>query len=487
MSNCSGVGDLVGPRHLDEHAVGELSAAQRERVDQPGLDDAGQRAERARAAPPASTARRAGPSSPSSSMDVWTHEVVADTEAGIDGHGQREAAREEAGAGQQHHRQRHLRDDQRLAGPHLPPAAGAAACAVRQGVGDPDAAGAPGGEHAEHERDTSRRHRRRRPPTASDRHLVQPRRVRRSHRDEHRTAIAARPTPTAAPAPAMVIVSASHWRVIRPIDAPSASWTANSRCRDAARATSRFETLVHATRSSRSEAASSSRSAGRTPAVITSRMGTATASAIHRLAAVADLHRARDAAQLGRRGCDVDPGPDPRDDAEVVRGARRRLEALLTRRPDHRLAGVVEPWRHHADHGVGHAADDDRFAGQRALALPALPEAGPDERHGRGAALQLPGKEPAASRRPRAHDVEEPLRHHRHRHRLRLAGAEDGLRERGGLGHRREAARLRLPVEEVGLRHVGAAPALVADLEQLHDAVGLGVRQGPQQHAVDDA
>ena len=94
------------------------------------------------------------------------------------------------------------------------------------------------------------------------------------------TATAARPTPTTAPAPAMAIVSASHWRVIRPTDAPSASWTANSRCRDAARATSRFETLVHATRSSRNEAASSSRSAGRTPAVITSRMGTATASAI---------------------------------------------------------------------------------------------------------------------------------------------------------------------------------------------------------------
>ena len=181
------------------------------------------------------------------------------------------------------------------------------------------------------------------------------------------------------------------------------------------------------------------------------------------------------------------PGPDPRHDTEVVRGARRRLVALLARGPDRRLAGVAEPWRHDADHGVGHAADDDRFARQRAIAFPALPEAGPDQRDGRGAALQFAGKEPATPRRPRAHDVEEPLRDHRHPHRLRLTGAEDGLRERRRLGHRREATRLRLPVQKVGLRHVGAAPALVANLEQLHDAVGLGVWQGPQQHAVDDA
>ena len=148
-------------------------------------------------------------------------------------------------------------------------------------VGDPDAAGAPGGEQAEDEGDTSRRRRREGHRRPAHRHLVEPRRVGRSH---------ARRTPAPQPprgrrrpprrAPAMVIVSASHWRVIRPTEAPSASWTANSRCRDAARATSRFETLVHATRSSRSEAASSSRSAGRTPAVSTSRMGTATASAI---------------------------------------------------------------------------------------------------------------------------------------------------------------------------------------------------------------
>ena len=84
-----------------------------------------------------------------------------------------------------------------------------------------------------------------------------------------------------APQMATAIVSASHWRVMRPVDAPMASCTANSRRRDTARATSRFETLVQATSRSRSEAANSSRSAGRTPADRTSRIGTATASDIH--------------------------------------------------------------------------------------------------------------------------------------------------------------------------------------------------------------
>ena len=68
---------------------------------------------------------------------------------------------------------------------------------------------------------------------------------------------------------------------MRPDVAPIASCTANSRRRAAERATSRFDTFVHDTMSSRSDAPSSICNVGFAAAVTTSRIGTAVASTIH--------------------------------------------------------------------------------------------------------------------------------------------------------------------------------------------------------------
>ena len=137
-------------------------------------------------------------------------------------------------------------------------AASAAGCwcrrgAVRQGVGDPDAA-VPQAVSRLRTSATRPRHGREGHRRPAHRDLISRGALAGPIAANTCTAIAARATPTTAPAPAIVIVSASHWRVMRPTDAPSASCTANSRCREAARATSRFETLVQATRSSRIEA-----------------------------------------------------------------------------------------------------------------------------------------------------------------------------------------------------------------------------------------
>ena len=90
--------------------------------------------------------------------------------------------------------------------------------------------------------------------------------------------------------------------------------------------------------------------------------------------------------------------------------------------------------------------------------------------------------------RPGAEQLEEVRRDQSARRAMRLAAAEDVEGPVAELDELVDGLRLRAVVGDLDEREAGVLDARRhLRLPQVHDAVGLGVGQRPQQHAVDDA
>ena len=158
-------------------------------------------------------------------------------------------ANHQAGADEQHERERHLHDDQRVARPMaLPALAGRSAdtpqrrrdtgSCVFQDRYDPE-------ERAREQRHTEgeRQHER------IDSDFAQPRQRVRTIRDQDPQRRHARPRPNAPPSTPSVMLSTSISRAIRPQPAPSAARIASSCWRASARTSNRLATFAQTIRS----------------------------------------------------------------------------------------------------------------------------------------------------------------------------------------------------------------------------------------------
>ena len=149
-------------------------------------------------------------------------------------------------------------------------------------------------------------------------------------------------------------------------------------------------------------------------------------------------------------------------------------------------AGEDYPARHDAHHGAGFSAKGNRASDHVSIGAEAPPPQPLGEHHRlRRPEGVLLGRERAPEERGNAERFEVAGRDPSCAHALRLAeaGEVQGHPRRGG-----QALEDRLPippVEVIGSRHVGAPFA--ESLPYPHQPVGIAERQGPEQHAIDEA
>ena len=174
-----------------------------------------------------------------------------------------EAANQQAGAGQQHERQRHFDDDQRAQRAPRPRAGAVAAAFAQRVVGAGgcqqrrDQSEQHTGRERGEQREADHRQIERTPDRAAAPECDWP--PAPADRDETATASARPATP---PASDSIRLSVSIWRSSRPRSAPSAVRSPSSRCRTVLRASSRFATLTQAISSTRTTAPERTMSAG---------------------------------------------------------------------------------------------------------------------------------------------------------------------------------------------------------------------------------
>jgi hypothetical protein len=199
------------------------------------------------------------------------------------------------------------------------------------------------------------------------------------------------------------------------------------------------------------------------------------------------MNATRDRADVAIRLLDGHAVTQARDRPVVVRRPARIPAAEIGRHPELDFRRKVESGRQHADHREARAVDlqvNLREIARRSEVL--TPVSVADEHSGRGALGPVLGHETATDDRPHAEHLEKVGRHpsdDRARRRRCSRYRRDGS---AVLRNRLEAAVLVAEVVEVGIRQ-GRRPALRRDLEDGDDPIGIGVRQRPQQHAVDDA
>ena len=162
-------------------------------------------------------------------------------------------------------------------------------------------------------------------------------------------------------------------------------------------------------------------------------------------------------------------------------GRRRHVDVVLTRILRHR--------GQYADHGVRpvvHLEDLPDDARVAAEALPPVRVA--EHQHRLGPEIVVAVAERPAVERLHAEHVEEVRRHHPGQHAVRLAPVEQGERHAVVLDEAVERREL-LPVvadlldREGDVRRAGPLRLLAGE----HELVPVGIRQRPQQHAVDEA
>ena len=213
---------------------------------------------------------------------------------------------------------------------------------------------------------------------------------------------------------------------------------------------------------------------------------------------MARLQPAGDGGQLRAEAVDRHPRPEPAEGGHAAErgtvllhpglgggaeraGRRRHVDVVLARVLRHR--------RQHSDHGVRpvvhleHLPDDARVAAEALL-----PVREAEDEHRLRAEIVVAVPERAAVQRLHAEHVEEVRRHHPGEHAVRLAAVEQGERHPVVLHEAVERGELRPVVADLLDREgdVGRAGPrrLLPGEDQL---VTVGVRQGPQEHAVDEA
>src|SRR5438552_2760428 len=163
--------------------------------------------------------------------------------------------------------------------------------------------------------------------------------------------------PTAAPKVARSTLSVRNCLVRRERLAPSASRSAISFCRTAARARRRFATFAHAIRSTNPTAPSSTSNAGRMSPTTSSCSGLTTVLMRRLVLGYCWARRAAIVFHLRLSLLKGDAGFHPRDDFEVMISARLRFFAGKCNWHPKLVLRVVAAWhinarRHHADDGV---------------------------------------------------------------------------------------------------------------------------------------
>ncbi len=196
---------------------------------------------------------------------------------------------------------------------------------------------------------------------------------------------------------------------------------------------------------------------------------------------------AGDAAHLRLRLLEADPWLEPRGRAQVVEvahGVAGEGERHVAVAP----APIELARREHADDGVPLAIQDDLAAHQ--AGIPAeLRSPGPlaEHEHVVVAELILARDEEAPQGRAHAEDVEVGRAHQVQPELAGLArGGRHGHDLAGLRGHGGEGRRLPLPVLEVQRRDA-VARAAGRLLPELHQPFGLGIREGLEQHPIQEA
>src|SRR3954467_12637229 len=208
-----------------------------------------------------------------------------------------------------------------------------------------------------------------------------------------------------------------------------------------------------------------------------------------RLVAVALLERLRDRARLPPRLRERYPLAQSADDVPVVRRSACRHHLELARRPELGPRWHVGGGRHDANDAIASAIEvNPRLECRRRPAEGARPEAVADDPRATGAYVLLLGEERSPERWLETENAKEFLRCNGVLGPHRVAGADDG---RHGaplveLGERGEGAALVAHVDIVRIGEVELVPLLV-DLPHEDDAIGIGIGQGPEQDAIDDA
>ena len=269
---------------------------------------------------------------------------------------------------------------------------------------------------------------------------------------------------------------------------------ANSPWRCAPRASSRLVTLTPVIASSRSTAATTASSAGRTACVTSSRSELSSSPPLRSAQGTRGSSGTGEPAMTASSRAAASrsiSGPEPPDHAQVMPPfpavGRERL-AVLERRP--RLGRgreeILEPVGHHADDGVRRVVQRHRAAHEGGVAAEALPQrVAEDDDVGALRAIVRPG-EVAPEQRCHAERPEvagaHPLRVEPFGHVApaegRLPGLED--RQRG----ERVAPLRHLAVGPVGDVEPGARRA---DLRDRHQALRVGIRQPFEQDGIDRA
>jgi hypothetical protein len=188
--------------------------------------------------------------------------------------------------------------------------------------------------------------------------------------------------------------------------------------------------------------------------------------------------------RLGLRGADA--VAQAADQPPVVGRAVLVEGHELLGEPDLRVIGVGEARREHPHHPQGEAPGLERAPLDRSAPQDVAPEALAHHRHRSGARPVLLGRRQPAQRRAHAEGAEEALRDRRRPGEDRVVAPEHRRGGAGVGGQGLEAVGQVVPVPERGVgRAHGAAGGV--DLLRSHQAVGLGVGQAREHHAVDHA
>jgi hypothetical protein len=268
--------------------------------------------------------------------------------------------------------------------------------------------------------------------------------------------------------------------------APSAAFTATSLCRRAARARRRFTTFALATRRRKDTAPSSTTSAGRTWPTSCSWSGTTVASIIQ---VFSPYVARRSLAMALTSACALSRGTSSRSLAMAFQLCAVRLgrTGSSSRGTQTSVSGRNEKPRHHSHDGVNAPRKSEIPRRKiRSRAQAALPETVAHEDRGRASLSKLLLDERPTDLRRDPKDLEELTGDVRGLDADGLVSAHDRGHSPGELRERVEALVPLMQIREIRVGESAALPFL-EDLPDLHDAVGLGIRKGLQEHPVDDA
>ena len=415
-------------------------------------------------------------------------ERLLGVEPGVDGGELREAADQEPGAGEQHHRERHLGHDQRAAHPRPAAIGDRATPGLLQRSGQAGRRRLERGHHPEDEAGHDRQAERERDHVAVDPHVVQPRNTGRLEPDQHVDAPDRQQQPETAADDAED--DAFGEELADEAAAGGAERAAHRHLAFARRRAREQQVGDVGAGDQQDEADGAEKHQHGLADVADHRLVERDRGEVEPLVAVRILRgeALADGLHLGSDVLEWNARLGPADGSEVPRAALAGGEVRVVgdRHPDDPAGRVGEALRHHP-HDLGrYAVDRDLLPDRVVAAAEALaPQPVADDRDLAAAWVVLVGPEGAAERGAHTEEVEqrgadlggvEP-------HGLPLAGEDDA--GPGDRGRVRQRLALFLDVGEVRPRH--RRPAAFGEVIDPHEPLRVLVRQGLEQHAVHDA